>query len=263
MVKRTVRNYGKGHDLTDVDDIARMLNSPDNKPADDAWACERHAIVLPPIEHGYQNVSSIPGIKKFSCFTTVAHNRTMMKPLPCGRSCCMSFQMHRMVLCPNRHMTGWNDKTGAGQAVVHYRMPEPKSKRSIVLSPRSRPIKRKPADFKTAEISAQTRKGRVAHPDDKPRYGDFTNNFECTEDFTRSLGSFLVAPASPLHPSASASTPVTPANPVAAPSTEPSALRRTTWTRGGGRKKKRKNRKGGGRPKDPRTKLRKRRQGGK
>ena len=295
MVKRTIRNYGKGNDLVDVDDIARMLNRPENQPADESWASERYAIVLPPIEHSYQNVSSIPGIKKFSCFTTIGHNRTMMKPLPCGRPCCMSFTGLKMLLCPYKHMTGSNDKERHGQAVVHHRIPEPKkSKIAIVLnkskqpkkkkktrrktpaakfSPGSRPVRRKAAEYATAEISAQTRKGRLPHADDKQRYAEFSSGFEFTKHALWSMGS-LYAPSSPLHPSESttsslpalppASTPATPAVPTAPANTEPSALRRTSWTRGGGRKKKRRNRRGGGRPANPTTKLRKtRKMGGK
>ena len=126
-----IRDYGKAHDLTSAQDVATMLNQPGKQPKPDAWASFRTAIVLPPINHNYEEVSPIPGIKNFSCFVPYAENRTMMRKLPCGQPCCLSMDASQMMNCESRAMAGWFDdhSEGSGKAVVHFRIPPKKNKK--------------------------------------------------------------------------------------------------------------------------------------
>ena len=102
-----IRDFGKNNDLVSAKDVANMLNDPSRKPVREAWASQRTAIVLSPINHEYEPVSKVDDIKKFSCFVPWVNNRTAMKKLPCARPCCMSVEPAKMMACQNRAVTGF------------------------------------------------------------------------------------------------------------------------------------------------------------
>ena len=128
-MKRMIRDYGRNNDLTCAKDVIAMLNEPSRQPDAKAWASFRKAIVLDTdsVKHEYEPVSAVKKIKSYSCFIPWAANRTMVRSLPCGQSCCMSFDAGGILNCKNRDVTGWF------QSVVHYREKNKKKKNVVKI----------------------------------------------------------------------------------------------------------------------------------
>ncbi len=282
-----IRDYGRNNDLTSAADAAKLLNDPSRQPKEQSWVEHREAIVLPPVKHEYEPVSAITGIKKFSCFVPVAHNRTAMKLLPCARPCCITSQIDDMMTCRNRAVTGWFDEEGTGKLHIHYRIKEPK-RAKIVIHIKSndkkksemtltdaelkklkreqekkkkqaaraiKPKQRRAADTADPKTSAQSRKGRLPTKRDLAKYKNEHNDFRASPNYLREKSyTLLLGPAvSPLRASKPASA-ATPTPVPAVPATPAAALpasKPTTIKAKRGRPTKKRRHAGPGRPKKP------------
>ena len=142
------------------------------------------------------------------------------KSLPCACEQCLTFNIHHMVLCKNRSVTGIFDLQS-----TMYRTAAPKPKDGKPKKPETPQKKRKRSEIADPWASAETRKG-VAQQWDVKRYKKKDKSYRFSPGWFKEYApktQLLGSPPSPIK-SASSAVPATPVPaacpaPVAAPST--------------------------------------------